>query len=90
MIKGVLFIGGVADGKWIAVRGKPDHYKIPILPKGSYLSKPVKEEDTVYQHETYRLHWWLDEIPMYLETHMTLADALKRLARYYRPENQDD
>jgi hypothetical protein len=90
MNKGVLFIGGVADGEWIAVSNKTPHYKIPIPPKCLHSFESVPEEDTLFHYDTYTLYWWFDELPMYIEEHMSAIEGIKRLAKYYRPENQDE
>jgi hypothetical protein len=86
----ILFIGGMADGKWIAVPGKLHRYKIATTPRPSPLFETVQKEDLVCYHDSYILHWWFDKVPLYIEEHMTPEDALKRLAHYYRPESQDE
>lgn len=90
MNKGVLFIGGVADGKWIVVPNKTPHYKIPIPPKCLYSFEAVPEEDTIFHYDAYTLHWWFDEIPLYIEEHMSAIEGVKRLAKYYRPTGDND
>ena len=87
MKQGVLFIGGVADGQYRVVPDKIPHYKVPIPTKYLCNFDPiVEEEGPAFHYDSYNLSWWFDQIPIYIEEHMTDMDAVKRLIECYRPD----